>query len=46
MNKLDNTYLWKKLGSKFGADVSRLADDYDLLTVNVHIDTIHAVLTF
>lgn len=46
MNKLDNTYLWEKLGSKFGADVSRLADDYDLLTVNVHIDTIHAVLTF
>ena len=46
MNKLDNTYLWEKLGSKFGADVSQLADDYDLLTVNVHIDAIHAVLTF
>lgn len=46
MNKIDNTYLWEKLESKFGTDVSQFADDYDLLTVNVHIDAIHAVLTF
>jgi NADH-quinone oxidoreductase subunit C len=46
MNKLDNTYLLEKLGSKFGADVSQLPGDYDLLTVNVHINAIHAVLTF
>lgn len=46
MDKLDNTYLWEKLASKFGADVSQLPDDYDFLTVEVHADVIIAVLTF
>lgn len=46
MSKLDNNYLWEKLGAKFGDDVSQLIDEYDLLTVNVHIDAISAVLAF
>lgn len=46
MDKLDNAYLWDKLASKFGGDVSQLPDDYDLLTVNVNLPAIIAVLTF
>jgi NADH-quinone oxidoreductase subunit C len=46
MDKLDNTYLWDKLASKFGGDVAQLPDDYDLLTVDVDVNIIIAVLTF
>jgi len=46
MDKLDNTYLWKKLSSKFGDDVAQLLDEYELLTVHVDIDAINAVLNF
>ncbi|MDH5828591.1 NADH-quinone oxidoreductase subunit C [Sphingobacterium sp. SG20118] len=46
MDKLDNTSLWEKLATKFGSDVSQVADGYDLLTIHVEVEAITAVLIF